>query len=335
MNSSKRLSFFWIDDSASRSSMCEQLVKFKTHKGITATAHFIHVKGDNPAALFSQNVSANGTPDLVVMDHFLNCKPPKQEGIPTKGSTVAEFIRENYRIPIVAITGAAKIDDVERYKDAYDDVCDVTNFRGYIDSLYTIALGFQKLRQKKITTKAHLLNLFKACSEDYLKLQSILPEDLIGKDGIIVPRLFRWTWNVFSKRPGLLYNREWIATFIGLKADSFHKVEKLFSQAKYDGIFADPSKPLWWPTKAGELLYKLAPSNTSQKPWDQGHNLSDIGPRDFSRCALCRGLSPEIMGFTDESRQHRIPLHLKCSEVCSTANKALFFEEDRKIRDDR
>ncbi len=335
MNKPKKLLFFWIDDTSTRSSMCTQIVEFKTQKSVKAKAHFIHVNGENPGALFSKNVEELGTPDLVVMDHFLNRKVTKQDGIPTKGSTVAEFIREGYKIPIVAITAAAKMDDVERYKEAYDDVCDVTNFRTYIESLYTIALGFQELRRKRITDKTGLIKLFKAPQVDADKLQAILPDDLIGKDGIVIPRLFRWTWNVFFKRPGLLYTRDWVATFLGLKAESFSKVEKLFKKAKYEGVFADPSNPLWWPAKVSEQLFKLTANHQSLKPWEQGHHLRGITARDHSRCASCRQPSPEIVGFTDESRQRRIPLHLKCSEACTTANKALFFEEDRKIRDDR
>jgi CheY-like chemotaxis protein len=332
--SQRNLSFFWIDDSNSRKSLCAQIVEFKTHKGVKSKAAFIHVSGENPAILFTDKVKKSGTPDLVIMDHFLNRKVLKQDGVPTKGSTVAEFIRESYQIPIVAITGAAKMGDVETYKEAYDDVCDVTNFRNYIASLYTIAVGFQCLKGKKISSKEDLILLLNPAKDDVNKLLALLPNDLIGKDGVIIPRAFRWLWHVFFKRPGLLYDRDWTATFLGLKPESFIKVEHFFTKAKYDGIFANPDNPLWWPAKASEILFKLTSKHVTCSPWERGHFLKGITVRDYSRCTSCRELFPEIMGFPDESRLRRIPLHLKCSETCTTSNKALFFEEDRKIQDE-
>ncbi|MBI4834518.1 MAG: hypothetical protein HY811_06845 [Planctomycetes bacterium] len=123
----------------------------------------------------------------------------------------------------------------------------------------------------------------------------------------------------------------WAATYLGLNEKGFEKVENIFKDAKYEGIFANTSKPRWWPMKIKDLLYQKIHEKHSGLTWELGHFLTPpITKNDFSKCYVCEKDYPEIVGYTDESLKKQYPMHIRCSEPIVNLEKDMFFEEKRK-----
>ena len=133
-------------------------------------------------------------------------------------------------------------------------------------------------------------------------------------------------------KPGFLYDRLWTATLLGIKEESFPKVESIFSGAKYSGIFADKGNERWWQSKLREILFLKFPESKEIYPWKLGRQLPGIDETDYSKCHASGEDFPETVAFTDEAAKKRVPMRLRYTVPHPGFEKSLFFEEIRMMK---
>ncbi len=333
----KKLFFIWVDDEVSRNKFEFPLEQYKISGIPRADLEFINVRGKQPLQTITKTIK-NRKPDLAIIDHFLQGTKMENFGEVSKGSTVAAFVREKYhKIPIIGVTAANRLKNIDYPKRLlYDDIFLDTDFRSYKDSLFIIAYTFKKLMRRDPKDIDALIKFLNPSKEDIERLEQIMPKDLDVTDSGWPFKLFRWIWHDLLEWPGFLYDELWTSTFLGLNKAGFNKVKKLFVKAEYNGVFSSPNKKRWWKTKIRNVLYeksKIDPKNLKM-PWELGHFLRGITKKDFSKCPVCGKYFPEIVGFTDASREERVALHLTCSMPIKTHGRSLFFEEIRIIKDE-
>ncbi|GAH64337.1 unnamed protein product [marine sediment metagenome] len=136
------------------------------------------------------------------------------------------------------------------------------------------------------------------------------------------------------ERPGFLYDRLWTATLLGLNENGFKKVEKLFTTAKYKGIFADESRERWWKSELIRILSKHV--NVPGLPWEKGRSLPNITTRFYSKdyYSNFKEEYPETVAYTDETSNKRAQMKLKYTVPHPKYDKLLFFEEIRIMKAD-
>jgi hypothetical protein len=129
-------------------------------------------------------------------------------------------------------------------------------------------------------------------------------------------------------RPGFLYDRLWVATLIGIKESSFHKVEDTFKPAMYKGVFADSVEPRWWKASILEILSKeVAESGLS---FEKGRKLDRIEKKDYSKCHEDGSDYPETVAFEDETpSSKRYAMKLQNTVAHPLYSDMLFFDEIR------
>lgn len=327
---SNKLNIFWIDDDPSRKKESESL-----GNRVKANIDFIdvekHVLLDKLNEILSKQM-----PDLILMDHRLN--NVKESGFET-GSTAAEILREKWwDCPIVCIT-AVPLKDIDLHKQSiYEDVFEIEKVSEYDLTLLSIARSFQELQnqKKRLQDKDDFIRMLKAPEDDRVRLESILPQELKNKefyqDESLLLNISRWVRHTLIAKPGFLYDRLWTATLLGIKEESFKKVEKIFEEAKYNGIFADESNERWWQSKLREIIFSQFPDSDSILPWELGRRLPDIEEPDFSKCHVSGEDYPETVAYTDEKAETRRPMRLRYTVPHPNFEKLLFFEEIRMMK---
>lgn len=134
------------------------------------------------------------------------------------------------------------------------------------------------------------------------------------------------------QKPGFLYDRLWTATTLGIKNESFKKVETLFEKARYKGIFSmqgDLKTQRWWQSIIKKTLFSEVLDSDEVLPWNLGYKLRGLIKNDRSRCHSCGKENPEIVGYTDEDAKTAVPLHIGCSMPHPRFESSLYFEEIR------
>jgi len=171
------------------------------------------------------------------------------------------------------------------------------------------------------------------------RLHAVIPDDLkagdfySGKKNSLLLSISKWVRKTLIARPGFLYDRMWAATLMGIKEESFAKVEAIFAEAKYAGIFADEGNERWWQSKIREILFSRFPENESVYPWELGRLLPGLKESDFSGCRP--GVDcPDTVAFTDEKadKDSRIQIPLRDTVPHPNFEKSLFFEEIRMMK---
>jgi CheY-like chemotaxis protein len=321
---SKKINFIWIDDEPNRKASSDHLKETLKLSGL-----FIDVKGDYTDGL--KALFKKPEPDIILIDHNLK---DISSGVFKKGSTFAAYIRETWPdCPIVCITGEdiTKVDYQKR--SLYEDIFSITKISKHYPTILSIAKSFRKLKEDRPKDVDDLLALMKSPKEDHERLRTIIPQDLKEnfKDKSHLLNISHWLRETFLKRAGFVYDRLWLSTTLGIKESSFHKVENIFSKAKYTGIFADESNPVWWKSSALELL--AAQVKEAGLPWENGRKIPVISKRDFSSCYSSGEDFPETVAYVDEAKDaKRAPMKLKYTESHPNFEDLLFFEEVRVMK---
>lgn len=325
---SNKLNIFWIDDDSSRKKESESL-----GNRVKANVDFISV--EKQVLLDELNkILSKQMPDLILMDHRLN--DVKGSGIEA-GSIAAEILREKWQdCPIVCIT-AVPLKDIDLHKQSiYEAVFEIEKISEYDSTLLSIARSFQELQKKRPQDKDDFIGILKAPEDDRVRLESILPRELKNKedyqDKSLLLNISRWVRHTLTAKPGFLYDSLWTATLLGIKEESFKKVEKIFEDAKYNGIFADESNERWWQSKLKEILFSQFPDSDSVYPWELGRKLPGIQESDFSKCYKSGEEYPETVAYTDEKAKTREPMRLRYTVPHPNFEKLLFFEEIRMMK---
>ena len=330
---SKKLNILWIDDNPSRK---RDIVNVKPdfqsvrERNIQKKLKEIKDKYD----------AKNEAPDLIILDQVLDKIDNRGEGAEffKSGASVSLMLREIWKkTPIVGVTAARNINLGKvtlNQKYIYDDFIEFDQFSEYEEKLLVIAKTFKK--NIRICNKRDIINLLECPSDLAEQLNQILPEQLLEKDDGQLFRLYNWVNYDFFKRPGFLYDRLWVSTYLGLVPDGFRKVEGIFKNAKYKGIFANIKDERWWPIKVKKILIGQVKDTSLIYPWKMGRHLPGITKKYFSKCYKCDVDYPEIVAYTDDRKEEedRHAMHVSCTVALEKVDKKLFFEELRKMKDD-
>ncbi|MCK4765610.1 MAG: hypothetical protein KAW12_25645 [Candidatus Aminicenantes bacterium] len=324
-----KLKFLWIDDDPERKRESENMVK-----RLDVHLDFIDVK-DKVLQETLENKLPRDMPDLILMDHMLN--KVKGSGIKT-GSTAAEVIRERWpECPIVCVTGVDVMKDIHSHqKSLYEEIIRIDNISHSDKTLLAIANSFSELKESRPHNMNDLLNLFNPPEDDRERLTAVIPDDLkkeeFYNDKSLLLSISSWVRHTLMKKPGFLYDRMWAATLLGIKEESFAKVENIFEDAEYRGIFADQSRERWWQSKLLEIIFSRNPDSSSVYSWELGRKLDGITESDFSKCYSSKEDYPEVVAYTDEKSEKRAPVRLQYTVPHPGFEKSLFFEEIRMMK---
>lgn len=321
--------FVWIDDNPSRKHMAVAL-----QDTLRIRVDFLDVRNkDIEPAL--KVLRSQQRPALVIIDHILDTR---SEALMTKGSTVAELLRETWSsCPIVGITGAERRQRVDIYKERmYEELYSAGDFGEHSECVKSIAAGFRRvsrLTARGKTIAGSLERLTGVPPEDRVRFGRSLPGDLLadGAKDMLGRRFYAWLRDVFFARPGFLYDRLWVATMTGLNEKGFAKLGHVFDNAKYSGVFACPKKERWWGSLVKARLYQLCPSDGVQLPWELGRKLKGVGEPDLSKCYASGEACPETVAYIDESSDERHPMRLRHTVPHPRYPAILYFEDIRMM----
>jgi hypothetical protein len=238
----------------------------------------------------------------------------------------------------VTVVGKKNID--LHKQSIYEDIFDFDNISSYDSTILSIAKSFQKLKIKKNRPQNidDFIKLLKVPEDDKERLIAVIPEKLKKKerfqDKSLLLTISRWVRQTLMAKPGFLYDRLWTATLLGIKEESLPKIEHIFSEAKYIGIFADEGKgkERWWQSKLKEILFSQFPESDEIYPWKLGRKLPGIAENDFSKCYYSGEDFPETVAFTDEAANTRKSMRLRYTVSHPGFEKSLFFEEMRMMQ---
>ncbi len=325
---SRELNFLWIDDEPKRKAEAENL-----EMRLKVNIEFIDVKDQSLPGVLSDILSRE-EPHLILMDHFLgNVKA----GRFNKGSTAAEIIREHWpECPIVCITEMG-LKDIDMHKQSiYEDIFQFGKISSYDSRLISTAKSFRELKKKRPQDLDEIIKLLRAPKDDCPRLKSIIPKELKDedayKDESLLLTIYRWVSRILMEKPGFLYDRLWTATLLGIKEESFNKVEHIFEKAKYKGIFSDSGRERWWQSKVKEILYSELPDTDCVYPWELGRQLPGLSDADFSKCHVSGEDFPETVAYTDVNVIERAPMRLRHTVPHPNFENLLFFEEIRMMK---
>jgi CheY-like chemotaxis protein len=291
-----KFNFLWIDD---------DLQKIEDYRGVIE-----HGAPPNPEGAVIQAFKATSTllssleqisnaekPDLIIIDHvFSRVKLPF--GI--KGSSVAHLLRTNWPdVPMVCVTGAentssTKKIDQEDYSE-YTQLFDYLHLGNYIDQIYVIAKDFPKIKIKTRSFRESLAVLLNVPSSEKSLFLKVLPAEF---GGVRFPttqhRVAYWIINSLLRKPGFLWDRLRVATYLGLNEQGFGKVSHLFDSARYRGLFSIDSSPLWWVSELQSILTTMPDSEKFGSSQLMGRALPGIDQTtDHSSCYVS-GIPEEI-----------------------------------------
>jgi len=327
---SKKLKFIWIDDEKGREAAAKSL-----EKRIKVSIDFILVKNMVLIDALQTMLHDKREPDLLIIDHKLS--HVRSSGSFNTGSTAAEYLRDSWtKCPIVSVTAVDIQNDVDsRRRNLYEQMFEDSNISDHDNTFLAIAKSFNKLNTKAPTKIEELLTLMKAPIEDHERLKTIMPHELkmdfYQSQNIISTDISRWILNVLFERPGFLYDRINAATLLGVKEESFKKIEELFKGAKYTGIFQDESKERWWKSKLLTILSKHIEG--PELPWEKGRKLKGLNKKDYSECHASKKGIPETVAYVDETlNSKRYPMRLQDTIVHPGYENMLFFDEIRMMK---
>jgi CheY-like chemotaxis protein len=317
---SNKLKFVWIDDEDRN----QAFINLKAQ--LNVDGKFINVTEVGTDYLREINQIK---PDLILIDHNLT----ETTGNIKKGSTMAAQIREKHpKLAIACITGQDDPIDTQQ-RISYEAIFKLDQIEYHYQSMKSIAQSFRKLNSNKPTNVNHILNLIKSPKEDKIRLEKIIPREIKENfnDKALFQNISHWIRNVLIERPGFLYDRLWTATFLGLKETGFEKVEELFKEAKYKGLFVDRTKERWWKSKLLEVLSRKV--KTTGLPWQKGRSLPGINPHNYSKDFYSNYQEdlPEVVAYTDENTDEQYAMKLKYTVPHPKFDKLLYFEEIRMM----
>lgn len=318
----KRQKIVWIDDNPDRQPTARDV-----------GASFVNVKGKDLAQELNK-VLESRSPQLVIIDHVLDRAGGDAHSILSKGSTIAEGIKEKWPgCAVVGVTNADKLKEIDlRTKGTYDELFSFHDFKKYFDRINGIADGFALLGKKQLTPRT-LVKLLKPPADEIQRLVDALNDDLKTdlQDASSPSRIYRWVGRLLD-RAGFLYDALWSATYLGVTEAGFAKVADAFEFAKYKGIFARPDDTRWWSGGLATELYKRCSPQAGELSWHVGRRLPGIKKEHFSSCFYCKEDYPETVAYLDAASYERHAMHLKCTEPHPLHKRELYFEDIRMMR---
>jgi hypothetical protein len=335
-----KITFAWIDDTKRREKLLLHLAQHAP-EGVTVNdLTFVSLASGKDQPELRKFLARQSAPTLVIVDQVLN-KCEWELKIPLLGSSLAEIIRQKWpACPIVGITAGQNITAQTEWYDfekraEFEELIEEENFGKAIELIYALAAGFDSLRAPKPLTAKKIIDLLKAPSGEHDRLATTLPDEIrsSSKDKS-VPRLTAlWIRKQLMERPGFLYDKEWTANLLGLSVKGFRKVESVFTDAEYSGVFTQPSNRRWWGLALKETLFQVVKQPKTNLSWVEGQKLPGLEPSDYSICYVCKELHPEVLGYVDTSSDERRPMHIRCTIPDERFQSLLYYEDIRAMKD--
>lgn len=315
------MNFIWIDDLPEREEAAKNLGKF-----LDINVIFIGVKGENLSEILTKMIGGS-EPNLIIIDHNLE---DSDSGIFKKGSSVAASIRESWpECPIVCVSAVDVVEVDSQQKALYEEIFSIENISTHYVEIFSIAKSYKDISEKRPFDIGGILSLIQVPEIDIKKVSAIFPNQNYQDPSLIVG-ISKWVRKVLIKRAGFLYDKLWLCTLIGIKVESFHKVEKLFEPAKYNGIFLNNEDLRWWKSSALEILYEN--SDISGLPWEKGRGLAGIEPRDYSVSYATEKYFPETVAYIDSGSNTQVPICIRESDIHPDYQSLLYFDDIRLMR---
>lgn len=320
-----QINIIWLDDDPDREQSAKNMA---ASLGLQIDFYNLH---DQNLDEVLTGLLAKPEPSLIIIDHNLE---DANLGVFKKGSTVAAYIRDAWPdCPIICVTGEDLHNLSSQQKTLYEVVIPVFKISDNYELIYSIASSFNEIRNKRPSNLDQLLDLIKAPTIDREKLKSVVPMQLKEnfEDKSLIVEISRWIRSTLLTRPGFLFNKLWLSTLLGIKEESFSKINEHFKSALYNGPFAIESEHKWWKSKAIELLYEL--SELPGLPWEKGRGLEKISTDDYSICYASQENYPETIAYVDESEDaEEVPIKIKHTIVHPDYESLLYFEDIRLMR---
>lgn len=326
----KSLKFIWIDDDPTRKHYIHGLegIAYKTGQAkYHAQVEFINLKGKSSEGISKKQLKGA---DLIIIDYILSAS----ENTNRLGSTLAASISEVH--PSIPIFGVTADDNFSRVTNqtvhAYEDLLPITEVSSYYRRFFIAATTFKTYRGRVPQVAAGLIKLLRPPKSEVSMMSNIVPRREANR-ALTIKDIYRFVNELYSK-PGPLLDANWTANLIGLSKSGFKKVEALFKDAEYSGVFCDDTNKRWWRGKVKEIVFSKAVGAESSLPWEAGRYLRKFAPSDYAKCEFCGDPYPEALGFRDTGDSPTIvPLHIRCSQSHPGFKKELYFEDIRLMNE--
>lgn len=319
----KKLNFIWIDDFPQRKVAAENLAQ-----SLDVIVEFIDVNNKDVPSVISNLILKTNEPHLIIIDHNLE---EAHSGIFKKGSSVAASIRESWpECPIVCVS-AIDVNEVDsQQKMLYEEIFSADKISSHYLKILSIAESYQNIKDDRPTEVNGILRLLEVPLMDSRKIASIFPLHNYHDKSLAV-EISKWVRKVLIQRPGFLYDRLRLSTLIGVKIESFHKVEKYFENSKYRGVFSNLEDERWWKSESLAILFTL--SDVGELPWERGRGIEGLVVEDFSICYATSKPFPETVAYVDQTRDAtQEPVLIKESELHPDFESILYFDEIRLMK---
>jgi len=318
----------WVDDNPDRKKRASQL-----EEATGIQVQFVSVQGKNMQEELP-TIRDNPQPSLVIIDHVLNdTTSPEWVRL---GSSLAGLFRETWTgCPVFGITAAGNLGGIDFERYAYDELIDYDMFSAYVQYIPNVIDGFRKCG--RVVNIDEWISLLKPPKDEVDRIKACMPHETktdLEKSGF-ANRAYRWFRHRFYMMPGFLYDRDWVATFAGVRKDAIGKYLRHFGGARYNGIFDDPDHPRWWKAKLYQLVYAKwrkgeAPGRVTQEVATQ---VLHVTKKDQSACYACKEDWPDTIAYVDESdTATREQMHLRCTVAHPLYRYEPMFEEMRVMR---
>lgn len=322
---STKLKFRWIDDNPERKTEAHNM-----EESLNVKISFGDVKTHDLHNYLEEMLSGNA-PDLIIIDHKFE---DADSGVFKTGSTISAYIREYWpSCPIVCVTGVDSVSVDFQKKSLYESVYEYHNISNHYSEILSIAKSFKKMENTSIDSISDVMKLLNVPEEDEEKLANVMPKELKNglKDKGINTLISHWVRSILITRPGFLYDIKWLSMTLGIKENSFHKVEKLFNKALYKGLFANESDPRWWRSEILTILNEK--SKDGRLSQEKGRKLKGINNSDYSQCYVNSSDTPQTIAYVDETpNSTQRPMHLKNTIHHPSFQSMLHFEEIRLMK---
>lgn len=243
-------------------------------------------------------------PDLILIDFDLS-KPKDNVPLGMSGTALSAILKEkNSNIPIVLFTRKS-VFNVEKYPRQILTSLDGLFYknevfqidRNTLDDLYELAMGFKKLRNKKVKEWNDLLTVLQAPKSAFDSLKLSNPPQFLGNTSSL-SEISKWIQEVLLYYPGILYDSIHAATFLGISENEFlsDPTDNIFKNARYSGIF-EPAEGRWWKSE----LRRIAILKMHKKEKDMALHLGfpvalkriKKTPVELSKCIYSDEISAE------------------------------------------
>lgn len=343
---SDTISVLWIDD------------ENQTTEAKNLGFESLHIQWEHPkdidSVLEKYENSGVEAPDLFLIDFYLSQKPINDETYQHQGLVLTALIREKYpEHPIFLVTAAITENGdtkLQKWSQAAESIFDkIIAFekiqREGKEILYYDALDYRKTREKTARNNINaLFELLKAPDSIKETLFLVLPDTL--KSGLMpisgdnpegnTIAFARWVLRSLLFNPGLLYDKTYTSTLLGVSEKGFGRISRKFSKAMYTGIFSNTTEPMWWASTINDIVfsYKKSQELKSSDLWVVSNAIFSITEEERSKCAVCDDFFPETVGTNIDNPNEVKPVHYKCSAPDKNKQRQLYFEGFRVFNRD-